>query len=237
MSLGKIYGVGIGPGDSDLITLKGYRLLQSCPVLAWPAPEEGESLARRIAAPHIPADVHEIPIRMPLTGEALDGVYDAAATEIGAQAAQGKDCTILCEGDPFFYGSFMYMYQRLHQRFEVEVVPGVSSLTAVSGRLGLPLVGKNDRLVVLPAPCTDLELEQALEHSEAAAIVKLGRHAERVRALLARLRLLEHASYIRHATMPTEEMMPFADLEGPAPYFSMVVVHKRRQACYRRAWL
>ena len=112
---GTLYGVGIGPGDPELITLKALRILKSVPVLAWPAPEEGPSLAREIVAGHLPGTQREIPIRMPLLPARFpaDDVYDKAAVEIGAALDAGDDVAVICEGDPFFYGSFMYLYGRL----------------------------------------------------------------------------------------------------------------------------
>ena len=151
---GTLYGLGIGPGDPELITLKALRLLQSVPVIAYPAPETGESLARRIVAPHIPEGRTEIAIRMPLVVERFPAqeVYDAAAAELRAHLRAGRDAAVLCEGDPFFYGSFMYLFGRMAEEFPVEVVPGVSSLTACAAVLGAPLAARNDVLTVVPAP-------------------------------------------------------------------------------------
>jgi len=159
---GTLYGLGIGPGDPELITLKALRVLQSAAVLAYPAPEEGESLARRIAAPHLDGRQEEIAIRMPIHDASFpkDDIYAAAAERLGGHLEAGRDVAVLCEGDPFFYGSFMYLFGRMAERHPVEVVPGVSSLTACAAVLGAPLAARNDVLTVLPAPLPAEALRQ-----------------------------------------------------------------------------
>jgi len=124
---GRLFGVGVGPGDPDLITLKALKILQSAPVIAYPAPEAGVSLARAIAAPHIPPGRREVVIRMPLDPKRFPdrSTYDEAAAAIGEHLRNGDDVAVICEGDPFFYGSFMYLFDRLSDEFEVQVVPGV----------------------------------------------------------------------------------------------------------------
>ena len=229
---GTLYGVGIGPGDPELVTLKALRILKSVPVLAWPAPEEGPSLAREIVAEHLPGTQREIPIRMPLLPARFpaDDVYDRAAVEIGAALDNGDDVAVICEGDPFFYGSFMYLYGRLAGEHAVEVIPGVSSLTACAAALGAPLSAKNDVLTVLPGPLDSDTMKQRLQDADAVAIIKVGRHFDRIRDLIADLGLLAHARYIERATMGEQRIVPIGDVgEGNAPYFSMILVHKREE--------
>ena len=228
-----LYGLGIGPGDPELITLKALRVLQSAPVLAYPAPEEGESLARRIAAPHLDGHQEEIAIRMPIHDASFpkDDIYAAAAERLGAHLEAGRDVAVLCEGDPFFYGSFMYLFGRMAERHPVEVVPGVSSLTACAAVLGAPLAARNDVLTVVPAPLPADALRQRLSSIEAAAIIKVGRHLPKVRALLEELGLLASARYIEHATMANQRILPLESLPADAaPYFSMILVHRRGEA-------
>lgn len=230
---GKVYGLGVGPGDPELITLKSLRLLRACPVLAYPAPETGDSLARAIIAEHLPGDQIEIPIRMPLEVARFpaQAVYDRAAEEIGEQVAQGRDVAVICQGDPFFYGSFMYLFGRLAETCPVQVVPGVSSLTACAAALGAPLAARNDILAVLPGPLPEAELAKALSSVEAAAIIKLGRHFGKVRRVLESLGLIEHARYVAHATMADQTILPLASVEAEeVPYFSMILVHRRGSA-------
>ncbi len=230
---GTAIGIGVGPGDPELMTLKGARILATVPVVAYPAPETGDSLARRIAAAHLPPSATEIAIRMPLSSNRfpVESVYDRAADEISGHLANGRDVAILCEGDPFFYGSFMYLFARLAEHWPVDVVPGVSSLTACAAVSGKPLAALNDVLTVLPATLPDDVLRERLAVTDAAAIIKVGRHLPRVRAVLDDLGLAGHAEYIEHATMADEKHSPLSELEdAKAPYFSMILVHHRGAA-------
>ena len=230
---GTLYGVGVGPGDPELLTLKALRILTSVPVLAWPAPEEGPSLAREIVADHLPGTQREIAIRMPLLPARFpaEDVYDKAALEIGEALDAGDDVAVICEGDPFFYGSFMYLFGRLSGGHAIEVVPGVSSLTACAAALGSPLSAKNDVLSVIPGPLDADTMAQRLAEADAAAIIKVGRHLEKIRSVLAQIGLSDNARYIERATMDQQRIVPLADVgDGDAPYFSMILVHKRAEA-------
>ena len=230
---GTLYGLGIGPGDPELITVKALRILRAVPVVAYPAPEHGDSLARAIVADLIPPDRTEVVIRTPMVAARFpaEAVYDRAAVTLGNHLAADRDVAVLCEGDPFFYGSFMYLYARMADRFTVEVVPGVSSLTACAAALGLPLAARNDVLCVVPAPLDAAELKRRLGAADAAAIVKVGRHFAKVCGVLAELGILRHARYVAHATMADQCILPLDSVDPAAvPYFSMILVHKRGAA-------
>lgn len=230
---GTLYGVGVGPGDPELITLKAHRILQSAPVIAWPAPLEGESMARRIAAPHLPEGRIEFPIRMPISTDRfpVEGVYDKAAVALGEHLSAGRDVAVLCEGDPFVYGSFMYLFSRMADRFPIQVVPGISSLTAGAAALGTPLAAQNDVLSVIPAPLPEETLESRLAATDAAVVIKIGRHLGKLRRVLDRLGLSGQARYVEYATMKEQTVRPFSEVSGEkAPYFSLVVVHRRGEA-------
>ena len=135
---------------------------------------------------------------------------------------------MICEGDPFFYGSFMYLYGRLAEDYTVEVIPGVSSLTACAAALGSPLSAKNDVLTVIPGPLDADTMKQRLIDADAVAIIKVGRHFDKIRTLIDELGLTANARYIERATMDAQRIMPIGDVgEGNAPYFSMILVHKR----------
>ena len=229
MSAGTLFGVGVGPGAPDLITLRAHRIITRAPVIAWPAPETGDSFARSIVAEHIRPDQTEIAIRVPMRAERFPAaeVYDAAAAEIAAHLDVGRDVAVLCEGDPFFYGSFMSLFGRLADRYRTRIVPGVSSLVAAAGALGQPLAARNEVLTVIPAPLYDGAIARHLETCEAAAIIKLGRHLPRIRALLDRLGLTEASSYAERVSLGNERLSPLADLpDEPAPYFSLILVAK-----------
>jgi len=226
---GTLYGVGVGPGDPDLITLKAHKVLQTAPVLAYPAPEAGESLARRIAAPHIPEGRREIIIRMPLDPKRFPDrtAYDKGAAEIAEALRGGQDVAVLCEGDPFFYGSFMYLFNRLTDEFPVQVVPGISSLLACAGAARTPLVARNEVLSILPAPMAAEDLRARLSRTDAAAIIKLGRHAPKVFDVLRDLDLLDRAHYVAHATMPEQQVERLSNINpDEVPYFAMILVRK-----------
>ncbi|EWY40267.1 precorrin-2 C20-methyltransferase [Skermanella stibiiresistens SB22] len=230
---GTLYGLGVGPGDPELITLKALRLLRSSPVVAYPAPEHGDSLARAIVASHLPGGQTEVAIRMPMVVERFPAreVYDRAAIELGGHLEDGRDVAVLCEGDPFFYGSFMYLFGRMAERFPVQVVPGVSSLTACAASLGAPLAARNDVLTVLPAPLPAETLRDRLLATDAAAIMKLGRHFAKVRDVLEELGLAGSARYIERATMENQRLLRLDEVDADAvPYFSMVLVHRRGEA-------
>jgi precorrin-2/cobalt-factor-2 C20-methyltransferase len=226
---GILYGIGVGPGDPELITLKGLRLLRSCPVLAYPAPEAGDSLARQIAASHLPGGQVEIPIRMPLLADRFPAqeVYAHAAADIASHLGAGRDVAVLCLGDPFFYGSFMYLFARLAAEHRVVVVPGVTSVSAGAAALGEPLVARHETLVVIPASLPDPEIERRTGDADAVVFVKLGRHFARLRALLARMGLAATARYIEHASMPNEQAPALADVDpATVPYFSLVIARR-----------
>lgn len=227
---GRLYGIGVGPGDPELMTLKAVRILADVPVIAYPAPDKGESTARVIAAGFIPSGRTEIAIRVPMrAGPEPADIYDRAADTLAAHLEAGRDVAVLCEGDPFFYGSFVYLYERLAPRFPTTIVPGVTSLTACAAAAGRPLASRDETLTVLPATLSDDELESRVTACDGAAIMKVGRHLGRVQALLARLGLTATASYVAHATRPDERVAPLASLgDESAPYFSMILAGGKR---------
>ena len=228
-----LHGIGIGPGDPELITLRALRLLQNAAVVAYPAPDDGDSLARSIAAPHLPPSCTEYPIRIPMTAERFPAhrVYDEAAAALGRHLDAGREVVVLCEGDPFFYGSFMYLFARMAGPYPVEITPGVSSLSACAATLGHPLAARHDVLSVVPATLDTPALRAALQSCEAAAIIKIGRHFARVLAVLDELGLREQARYIERATLPQQRIVPLAEVEpDAAPYFSMILLHRRGRA-------
>ena len=228
MALGRLYGLGVGPGDPELLTLKALRLLRQAPVVAYPAPEQGDSFARSIVALWLDGRQREIAIRIPMRpGRTPGAVYDEAAAMLGAELERGSDVALLCQGDPFFYGSFSHLFTRLAVRYRVEIVPGVSSLTACAAAAAIPLATYDETLAVLPATLGEKELARGLAEADTVAIVKLGRHVAEVRRLLERLGLLEHAVYIERATLPNQQILPLAQVDPDrAAYFSMALVRR-----------
>jgi len=223
---GTLIGVGVGPGDPELLTLKAHRLITGAAVIAYPAPDSGDSFARRIVAGYIPETAREIPIIIPMRAARFPAqeVYDAAAEDIAAELEQGRDVIVLCEGDPFFYGSFMYLFSRLEGRFATRVVPGVSSLGAVTAAAERPLCAREEVLTTLPATLPEAELEARLKRTDAAAIMKLGRHFAKARSVIEKLGLTERAFFVSHASLPDQAACPLAEAPETAPYFSMIVI-------------
>ena len=158
-------------------------------------------------------------------------VYDAAAATLRAHVAAGRDVAVLCEGDPFVYGSFMYLFARLAEDCAVEVVPGVSSVTACAAVTHAPLAARNDVLSVVPATLDTGALKNHIAGADAVVIIKLGRHFAKVRGVLDDLGLLGHARYVERATMATQRVLDMAEVDSDAvPYFATILVHKRRDA-------
>ena len=210
------------------MTLKAARLIAAARIVAYPAPDPGESFARSIAAAAIRKDAVEIPMVVPMRAARFPAqdVYAAAAARIAAHLSAGDDVAVLCEGDPFFYGSFMYLFARLAGRFPCEVVPGVSSLSACAAALTRPLTARNDVLTVIPGPLPDAALRARIEGAEAVAIMKVGRHLPRIRSLLDAMDLTGRAGYVERASLPDGRAMPLADAPDSAPYFSMILIYR-----------
>ena len=225
---GILYGVGLGPGDPGLITVKSSRLISKARVIAYPSLAGGQSFARSIAAGLISPDAEEIVMDVPMTVERApaQAAYDIGAKNIAAALDRGEDVVCLCEGDPFFYGSFMYLYARLASDYQVKVVPGVTSVTTCAARAGMPLAARNERLTVLPGPLPTEELRVRIEGAESVAIMKVGRHLSKIRAVIADLGLTDKAAYIERASLPDELVCPLAHAPETAPYFSMIILTK-----------
>ncbi len=225
---GTLYGVGLGPGDPDLITLKAARLIEGATTIAYPTLAGSDSFARAIAAGLIGKSVREIRMDVPMTTarEPAQAAYDKGAADIAAVLETGEDVVCLCEGDPFFYGSFMYLNARLAAKFPVEVVPGVTSITACAAVSGKPLVARNERLTVLPGPMDAATLRKRIAGAEAVAIMKVGRHLPKIRAVIADLGLTDAATYIERATLPEQVVLPLSQAPEKAPYFSMILLTK-----------
>ncbi len=225
---GAFYGVGVGPGDPELMTLKAARLIGQADVVAYPTLPGGPSLSRTIASGAIRAGTEELQIEVPMTAERepAQAAYDEGAMKISAHLAAGRDVVYLCEGDPFFYGSFMYLHARLSRQFATATVPGVSSVNAGAAMAGLPLAARNEVLSILPAPLPDDVLRARLAGCSAAVIMKVGRHLPRLRRLLDAEGLTPSACYIERASMEDERVLPLSAAPDDAPYFSMILVVK-----------
>lgn len=229
---GTLYGLGVGPGDPDLLTLKAHAILRAVPVIAYIRAKrktgENESLARAIAAPHLPGGQVEIPFDIPMSSDPRIGqaVFDERMPIVAAHLDAGRDVAVLCEGDPLFHGSFISFMERLSGDFPVTVVAGISSINAAAARAGLALASRNQVFGAIPATLEESRLEKLLDGVAGAAIIKLGRHLPKVRALIDRLELTARAFYVERATQVGETICALGDLKThfAAPYFSMILI-------------
>jgi len=234
MSPGRCFGVGVGPGDPELLTLKAARVIRDCPTVAYFAAARRDSNARRVVAAHLDGRHTELALVFPVTTEPvgparyetlLADFYDQSAKRVAEVLDGGRDVAVLCEGDPLFFGSYMYLHHRLRDRYETEVVPGVSSVAAAGAVLGAPLAARHERFVVLSGGLPADQLDAGLADADAAVVVKIGRHLAKVRAAVTRAGLLDRAHYLEWATLPAQRVVPLGSVGGgPAPYFSLVVV-------------
>ncbi|MYW89422.1 precorrin-2 C(20)-methyltransferase [Amycolatopsis rubida] len=232
---GRLYGVGLGPGDPELMTVKAARLIGEADVVAYHSARHGRSIARSVAEPYLREGQLEERLVYPVTTETTDhpggyegaiaDFYELSAKKLAEHLDAGRDVVLLCEGDPFFYGSYMYMHERLAGRFEAEVVPGVTSVSAAASVLGRPLVQRDEVLTVLPGTLPAPELARRLADTEAAAVLKLGRTFGSVREALAESGKLDDAWYIERATWGQQRVEPFADVDPESvPYFSLALL-------------
>jgi precorrin-2 C(20)-methyltransferase len=229
---GTLYLVGVGPGDPELLTLKAARILGAATVIAYPVSNEDTTIAFDIARPHLNAAATIETVHLPMTvrlrnGEttAKDAIYKAAAARIAAHLEAGRDVAYLCEGDPLFYGTAIYLLSHFHDtRHHVEVIPGITSLTAAAAAIPFPLVTKAESLTVLTGLQPDRYLREELARQASFAILKVGRHYDRIRALLDEFALSEHAFYVERASAPDQKIVRVRDLPaGPKPYFSLIL--------------
>ncbi|MFD8277752.1 precorrin-2 C(20)-methyltransferase [Streptomyces solisilvae] len=238
---GRLYGVGLGPGDPSLMTVRAVEVIAEADVIAYHSARHGRSIARSIAERHLRPDHIEERLVYPVTTESTDhpGGYRGAMEEFYADAAArlaahldaGRTVAVLAEGDPLFYGSYMHMHKRLADRYPTEVVPGVTSVSAAAARLGAPLVEGEEVLTVLPGTLPEEELTARLATADAAAVMKLGRTFPAVRRALERSGRLADARYVERATMNAERTAPLAEVDPESvPYFSMAVLPSRVDA-------
>ncbi|KAF1061716.1 precorrin-2 C(20)-methyltransferase [Burkholderia gladioli] len=232
---GRLFGIGVGPGDPELLTLKAVRHLRAAPVVAYFVAKGKKGNAYGIVEAHLHEAQLQLPLVYPVTTEALEpplsyerviaDFYDTAAEVVAAHLDAGRDVAVICEGDPFFYGSYMYLHDRLAHRYDTEVVPGVCSMLGGAAVLGVPLVYRNQTLSVLSGVLPEDELRARLAKADAAVVMKLGRNFDKVRRVLDELGLAGRALYVERATMASQRIVPLAEVDPMAsPYFSLLVV-------------
>jgi len=237
---GRLFGVGVGPGDPELVTVKAQRVIAAAQVIAYPAKRAGSSMARRAAEPWLVQGQEEVALLYPVTtGEAdhpggyegaLRDFYDAAAQQIAAYLDGGRDVAVLCEGDPFFYGSYMYLHERLAARYATEVVPGVTAFSAAAAAAGTPLAKRDDVLIVLPGTLPPDALGAHLRGADAAVVMKLGQRFDGVRAAARLAGVTERGIYVERASTREQRIAPLGEVEDAVPYMSLVLVPTRRRS-------
>jgi precorrin-2 C20-methyltransferase/precorrin-3B C17-methyltransferase len=236
MSDGTLYGVGLGPGDPELVTVKAARLIGAADVVAYHCARHGRSVARSIAEPYLRVGQVEERLVYPVTTEvtdhpggyegAMEEFYAAAAGRLTAHLAAGRDVVLLAEGDPLLYSSYMHMHKRISGRFAAVIVPGITSVSAASAALAMPLVEGDDVLTVLPGTLGRDELTERLRGTGAAAVMKIGRSYPGVRAALKDAGRLEDAYYVERASSGPRQVIERAADVDPAtvPYMSLVII-------------
>ena len=238
--LGTLHCVGMGPGDPELLTLKAARLLATAGVIAFFAKRGRPGHARSIAGAHVNPAAEELRFEYPFTTEVhvddpcyepgMNAFYEAAAGALAARLAAGSDVALLCEGDPFFYGSAMYLFDRLAAAFPSEVTPGITGMSGCWAQARLPMTHGDDILTVLPGTLDQASLAARLAGSDASVIMKVGRNMPKIRAALEQAGLTDRALYVERGTMAGTRAVRLADLgDERAPYFSLVLVPGRQR--------
>ena len=232
---GILYGVGLGPGDPELITLKAARYIHDADVIVYFTKAGKRGHAYNIAAAHIRETQEDMPLVYPVTNEIpvhdpvyekkIHDFYEASATQISEHLRAGKKVVVLCVGDPFFYGSFMHLYRRLNKKFTCHVAAGITAMSGSWTNARAPITWGDDVLTVLPGTLPTAELTERLRATDAAVIMKLGNNFPRVREAIVAAGMLERAIYVEYGTMQTEKIIPLIQKMGtPAPYFSLILI-------------
>lgn len=231
---GRLIGVGTGPGDPDLLTVKAARAIASAGIVAHFAKAGRAGNARRTVAALIRPDARELVLNYPVTTEldradpayqaAIGGFYEDAARRVGRHLDAGRDVVVLSEGDPLFYGSYMHLHVRLAPRFRAEIVPGITAMSGCWSQAGLPMAQGDDVVTVLPGTLSEAELARRLPDADAFVVMKVGRNLAKIRRALAAAGRLAGAVYVERGTMQAARALPLADkTDDEAPYFSLVL--------------
>ncbi len=237
---GTLWGVGLGPGDPELVTVKAARVIGEADVVAYHSARHGRSIARGIAERYLRPGQIEEHLIYPVTTEvtdhpggyagALEDFYVEATQRIAAHLDAGRNVALLAEGDPLFYSSYMHLHTRLTHRFNAVIVPGVTSVSAASAAVATPLVAGDEVLSVLPGTLPVAELTRRLADADAAVVLKLGRSYPAVREALSASGRLDDAFYVERASTPGQRVLPAADVdETSVPYFSLAMLPGSRR--------
>ncbi len=236
MSAGKIYGVGLGPGNPDLMSVRADRLLRNARHVAFFRKPGRSGQARKIVNGMIPGDAVEFPMEYPVTteipvtdpryNELLAAFYEDCARHLKTLADKGEDVVVLCEGDPFFYGSFMHLYSRLRDEADVDVVPAITGMSGAWTATGDPITWGDDVLTVLVGTLPEDDLARRMAQTDALVVMKIGRNIDKVKRALKTAGLFDRAWIVEFAQMPNQRVRKLSeDGDGITPYFSIIIVH------------
>ena len=231
MRRGRLIGLGVGPGDPELMTVKGVKALESAQAIAFIAAAGRASRSREIAAPYLRSATRELIAVMPMTQdqEATGRAYSQLVTGIVSELGQGHDVVFLCEGDPLLYGSFAHLLPRLGNRFECVVIPGITSITAAAAAAQIPLGLQDEPIALIPATVGPKRLAALLQQSDRVVVMKVGRHIERVKEALAAARMSEGAVLVENATLQGQRVRPLSMVTEPqVPYFALILAGRAR---------
>ncbi|MBY0465499.1 MAG: precorrin-2 C(20)-methyltransferase [Burkholderiales bacterium] len=233
--MGRIICAGLGPGDPDLMSVRADQLVRSARHVAYfrkkGRPGQARQMVDALLAPNVAEHAMEYPIttELPFDSPAyiacLAHFYDEWALRL-AELARTQDVVVLCEGDPFFYGSFMHLYTRLQGRAQLEVVPGIPGMVGCWWATGQPMTWGDDVMTVLMGTLPEDTLAERMQGADAVVVMKTGRNLPRVRRALARAGRLDQAWLVQHGTMPRQHISRLADTpDEVCPYFAIVLVH------------
>ncbi|MGR3803321.1 MAG: precorrin-2 C(20)-methyltransferase [Marinibacterium profundimaris] len=231
---GVVHGVGLGPGDQELMSVRADRLIRNARHVAFFRKKGRAGQARRIVEGMIAEGATEHPMEYPVTTEIpvsdprynqiLSAFYAECTERLTKLAEVGEDVVVLCEGDPFFYGSFMHLHSRL--QVPVEVIPATTGMSAAWTATGMPVTWGDDVLTVLMGTLGEDDLVRHMEAADAVVVMKIGRNFEKVRRALTRAGRAEAAWIVEFAAMPQQTVRKLAEVgDGVTPYFSIVIVH------------
>ena len=233
---GIIYGLGLGPGNPNLMSVKADRILRQSTNIAFFRKKGRKGHARTIVDTMLPANVIEFVMEYPVTTEiplddlaynqTLSEFYKDCAEHIKTLSEQGTSVSVLCQGDPFFYGSFMHIYTRVKDSHPVEVVPAITGMSAAWTETGAPMTWGDDVLSVVVGTLPEEVLIAKMTQCDALVVMKIGRHLEKVKRALKASGLFERAFLVLHAAMNNSEVQKLSELkEDDTPYFSIIIVH------------
>lgn len=233
---GTLYGVGLGPGDAELMSVKADRLIRQARHVAYFRKAGNAGRARATVAPMLAGDVQEFPMEYPVTteiplsdpryNELLSAFYEDCAAHIRTLVEAGEDVIVPCEGDPFFYGSFMHLFTRLKDLIPVEVVPAITGMSAAWTASGAPITWGDDVLSVVMGTLDRDQMVAAMQAADALVVMKVGRNLPKVRAALEASGKSDRAVVVQYASLPDQSVTPLSKIDGDSlPYFSIILVH------------